>query len=231
MSKLFHLILRYFVVLNLFTFLATANETNMLPKYGLIQKNESEQKADEKFIAIVKEQYKGNLTKAAEDVALSGWGYLRQNDNMNAMKRFNQAWLLDNKNGTALWGMAVAEQKRALPTSMATSMELFTEAEQYKKEDINFAVDYARAMSFRAIQLKDLTLLRDALNRYAKISQKDPNHTLNFQNWAITLYQIGDYKQSWEKIKLAEATPRKNELDKIFLEALESKMPRSEVNR
>lgn len=226
MSKLFHLILRYFVVLNLFIFLATASETNMLPKYGLIKKNESEQKADEKFIASVKEQYKGNLTKAAEDVALSGWRYLRQNDNINAMKRFNQAWLLDKKNGTALWGMAVI----TLPRSMAKSMELFAEAEQYKKEDIDFAVDYSRAMSYRAIQLKDVTLLRNALDKYSEISKKAPNHTLNFQNWAITLYQVGDYKQSWEKIKLAEATPRKNELDKNFLEALEAKMPRAVTN-
>lgn len=142
------------------------------------------------------------------------------------MKRFNQAWLLDNKNGTALWGMAVTVQSIASPTSMATSMDLFAEAEQYKKEDIDFAVDYARAMSFRAIQLKDVTLLSNVLNRYSEISQKAPNHTLNFQNWAITLYQIGNYKQAWEKIKLAEATPRKNELDKKFIEALESKMPR-----
>lgn len=231
MSKNFRFILSFFVVLNVCASLAIASETNMFPKYGLIEKNESEKKADEKFIASVKEQYKGNLTKAAEDVALSGWSYLRQNDNIGAMKRFNQAWLLDNKNGTALWGMAIAEQERALPTSMATSMELFSEAEQYKKEDIDFAVDYARAMSFRAIQLKDITLLRNALNRYSEISQKAPNHTLNFQNWAITLYQIGDYKQSWEKIKLAEATPRKNEIDKRFLEALESKMPRTENNK
>jgi hypothetical protein len=231
MSKLFCFILSFFIVINMLSSLAIADETNILPKYGLIEKSESEKKVDEKFIASVKEHYKGNLTKAAEDIALSGWGYLRQNDTIGAMKRFNQAWLLDNKNGTALWGMAIAEQKKALPTSIATSMELFAEAEQYKKEDIDFAVDYARAMSFRAIQLKDITFLRNTLNKYSEISLKAPNHTLNFQNWAITLYQIGDYKQSWEKIKLAEATPRKSEIDKRFLEALESKMPRSETNK
>lgn len=72
MSKLYRLLLSLFVLLNLFTSLAIASDKNQLPKYGLIEKSEAEQKADEKFIASVKEQYKGNLTKAAEDVALHG---------------------------------------------------------------------------------------------------------------------------------------------------------------
>jgi hypothetical protein len=46
------------------------------------------------------------------------------------------------------------------------------------------------------------------------------------QNWAIVLYYTGNYTKAWEKIKMAEAAPRGNELDKRFIAELQSKMPR-----
>jgi hypothetical protein len=53
-----------------------------------------------------------------------------------------------------------------------------------------------------------------------------PQHVMNLQNWAVAYFYVGRYAESWEKIKLAEAAPRSKELDKRFIAALESKMPR-----
>ena len=38
-----------------------------------------------------------------------GWQLLRQGNPPDAMRRFNQAWLLNANNGGALWGMAVIQ--------------------------------------------------------------------------------------------------------------------------
>jgi hypothetical protein len=42
---------------------------------------------------------------------------------------------------------------------------------------------------------------------------------------AITLFSKGRYSEAWAKVKLAEATPNKDDLDPRFLAALQSRMP------
>ena len=49
---------------------------------------------------------------------------------------------------------------------------------------------------------------------------------MNLQNWVVTLYYVGNYAEAWKKVKLAEATPRRAELDPGFIAALQAKMPR-----
>jgi hypothetical protein len=44
----------------------------------------------------------------------------------------------------------------------------------------------------------------------------------------MTLFGIGKYSEAWAKVKLAEVTPNKDELDPRFLSALQSRMPRPE---
>jgi hypothetical protein len=44
----------------------------------------------------------------------------------------------------------------------------------------------------------------------------------------MTLLGIGKYSEAWAKVKLAEATPNKDQLDPRFLADLQSRMPRPE---
>ena len=211
------------LVLVVFSFNTVYGQNNLLPKYGPAQKNEAQLAADKEFLTAIDKQFNGDRTKAAEFTAMQGWQLLRKGYLPMAMRRFNQAWLLDNKNGTALWGMASIQSNLG---EMKESLQLFSEAELYISNDIDFAVDHARAIGFTALATKDEALLKDAFNRYQQLYKKEPQHILNLQNWAIVLYLIGDYAKAWEKIKLAEAAPRANELDKKFITDLQSKMPR-----
>lgn len=139
------------------------------------------------------------------------------------MKRFNQAWLLDKTNGSAIWGMAAVQGSAG---QLDESLKLFTEAEPLIGPDIDFAVDHAKALGMAGAERKDTRMLNDAFARFARAYERAPQHTLNLQNWAITLYYVGNYAEAWKKVKLAEATPRRNFLDPKFVEALQQKMPR-----
>jgi tetratricopeptide (TPR) repeat protein len=200
-----------------------AQDINLLPKYGLLPKTAGQKKADAIFLAEIDKEYKGNLKKAANDMALRGWQYLREENPLDAMRRFNQAWLLDSSNGKALWGMAAFE---AIIGEMDESLKLFAEAERSVGDDINFSVDYAKAIGLGGAQTKNETLLKDAVARFARVYEKAPQNTLNLENWAKTLFLVGDYAEAWKKVKLAEATPGRADLDPRFLAALQSKMPR-----
>ncbi len=211
------------LIIATFSFNTAYGQSNLLPKYGPMPKSEAQQAADKEFLAAIDKLYKGDLKKAAEHAAMRGWQFYRQGDMETAMKRFNQAWLLDNENGTALWGMAAIQGKAG---KINESLKLFSEAEQFVGNDIDFAVDHARTIGFAAVATKNDVLLKDAFNRYEQLYRKAPQNVLNLQNWAIVLYYAGNYAEAWKKIELAESAPRGNELDKKFIAELQSKMPR-----
>jgi tetratricopeptide (TPR) repeat protein len=220
-KRLIHVLLT--AILILCANLASADDRNLLPKYGDLPITEWQKAADTKFISAMDEEYHGDRNKASTDMAARGWQYLAGGDVANAMRRFNQAWLLNNNNGTALWGMAAIQ---ASSGKFDDSLKLFAEAEKFVGSDINFSVDYAKALGMAGVQLKDDALLKDAFNRFERIYQKAPQNTNNLQNWAITLASIEKYSEAWEKVKLAEATPNKDQIDPRFLAALQSRMPR-----
>lgn len=200
-----------------------ADDRNLLPKYGSLPKTEWQKEADTVFISGMNEDYHGDLKKASSDMAARGWQYLAAGDLANAMRRFNQAWLLNNENGVALWGMAAVE---ASSGKLDESLKLFAEAEKFVGDELNFSVDYARAIGIVGVKRKDDALLKDAFDRYERIYQKAPQHTKNLQNWAMTLFGIGRYSEAWAKVKLAEATPNKDQLDPRFVASLQARMPR-----
>ena len=106
------------------------------------------------------------------------------------------------------------------------SLKLFAEAEKSVGNEINFMIDYARTVGAAAVARNDDTLLKNAFDRYRHIYEQVPQNVRNLQNWAMTLYQKERYSEAWAKIKLAEATPNKNQINPRFLSELEAHMPR-----
>ena len=204
---------------------ASAQDTSLLPKYGSVPKTEAQKAADAKFLAGIDDYYKGDRRKAAEEASRRGWQALRQSNPTQAMRRFNQAWLIDHANGSALWGMAVIEANNG---RVAESLGLFGDADKMIGTHVDFAADYAKALGIAGAQTKNDALLQEAFKRFARVYALAPEHTLNLQNWAITYFYLGNYAEAWKKLKLAETTPRGGELDPAFAAALQAKMPRPE---
>jgi tetratricopeptide (TPR) repeat protein len=198
-------------------------ERNLLPKYGSLPKTEWQKQADDAFLRATDEEYHGDRKKASLDSAARGWQYLREGDLDMAMRRFNQAWLLDDHDGAALWGMAAVE---ASGGKIDDSLKLFAEAERYSSGDINFSIDFAKAMGIAALEKHDDKLLKDAFARFEQNQKKAPQNVLNLQNWATTLAGAGRYCEAWDKVKLAESMPNKSNLDPEFIAALQARMPR-----
>ncbi len=200
-----------------------AEDINLLPKYGSTTKTEEQKAADAKFLARIDEHFKGDRKKAADAAAARGWQFLQQGSTSDAMRRFNQAWLIDNTNANALWGMAAVSGSKG---DFDQSLKLFSEAERFVGSDVDFAVDYAKTIGMAGAQANNKPLLHDAFARFARLHERAPQHTLNLQNWAVTHFYIGNYAEAWKVLKLAEATPRKAEIDPRFVAALQEKMPR-----
>jgi tetratricopeptide (TPR) repeat protein len=200
-----------------------AQDRNLLPKYGSLPKLKWQEESDKVFIAGMDKDFHGDRNKASMDMSARGWQYLAGGDLEDAMRRFNQAWLLNNSNGTALWGMAAVESSWGKSDE---SLKLFAEAEKFSGSEINFSVDYAKALGKAGIAQKDDAKLKDAFDRFEHIYEQAPQNTKNLQNWAMTLFFKERYSEAWAKVKLAEATPGKSEVDPRFVAALQARMPR-----
>jgi tetratricopeptide (TPR) repeat protein len=76
---------------------------NLLPLFGGQTKCEEQLKADKIFISECEAKFK-NRQIAAKYHVNKGWEYFYKTIYDTAMKRFNQAWLLDSLNAEVYWG-------------------------------------------------------------------------------------------------------------------------------
>ena len=86
--------------------------TNELPMFGGFEKTAWQQQADDEFLAKMIPHYGGDRAAGAERFAQMGWNLYYQGNKTSAIKRFNQAWLLDADNQAALWGFAAISRER-----------------------------------------------------------------------------------------------------------------------
>lgn len=75
----------------------------LLPMYGKEKKCKKQTELDEQFIKACIEQY-GSTKEAGSAMLRFGWKHYVEGDFETAMKRFNQAWLLDSLNAEVFTG-------------------------------------------------------------------------------------------------------------------------------
>ena len=80
---------------------------NEIPEYGHQPKSAEMEKADQKFLAIAQK-----YPDAANQMLQKGWAFVQRGDLISAVKRFNQAWLIDSTRWEIYWGFAVTEGKQ-----------------------------------------------------------------------------------------------------------------------
>lgn len=101
---LLSLMLSFFIGLNN---LIASEQINLslIPMYGNLKKSERQIEVDNKLIQSVVDM---GITRqsAAIDAIYKAWRYFEKNEFENAMRRFNQAWLLDPDNGDSYTGFA-----------------------------------------------------------------------------------------------------------------------------
>lgn len=200
---------------------------DQVPMYGPINRSKvpSLKKADED---LIKNGIKGFGTreKAADAWFGVGWKYYRNNDLTNAMRRFNQAWLLNPADPKPFWGFAMVrhDQGKAIEAEkyMAKAFELgFREAV--------FLADYGRICAVTVIEDPKLpaetkaAYLKKSEEMYALTERADSKDEYLYGSWATALFWRGDYPAAWEKVSQQRALG--GQPNPQFLRRLTEKMP------
>ena len=170
-----------------------SGEINLLPKYGEVPKCQTLINLDAEFLRNAEKNFPGDPKNASMYYANQGWKKFREYDFKTAMRRFNQAWLIDPTNGNAIWGMgaALSNDTQSTKSQHVTALKLYAEANASLAESFQFELDYARALGLSGYACSDSNATDEAFRRFEKLYRDHPDNTLNLQNWAITLYLQG----------------------------------------
>jgi len=129
----------------------TNNQINLIPMYGGIQKSAALIEADNAFLKEI--DAKGvSRDSSSRYFSSKGWYFYYQGNDAVAMKRFNQAWLLDTNNASAYFGFgSILGRRRSSIDSVIMLMKL---AHHHNPSDLPIASSLAYSFSTKAYQLK-----------------------------------------------------------------------------
>ena len=134
---------------------------NEVPMYGHITKTPAMLVADKVFIDTV---LSTGMTReqGAEHSAGRGWRAMSEGDVKTAIKRFNQAWLLDPDNSSAFWGFGVVLHAR--DGLCGEAFEMFEKALLLGVDSPNFFVEYGRVCEECGLSDRAIPLFRKGLS-------------------------------------------------------------------
>ena len=206
---------------------AAKTSSNELPMYGGFEKNQKQKEADELFIRDIVSKA-GNRAKGSEEVAKTGWTYFYKDDLSTAMKRFNQVWLLDQKNPSSYWGFGLVLAKK---NKFQQARIMLEKAYELAPDDANLITDIAHNYSLmgRGYMIDRNSIYEGMLKKadvlFLKASQIEPDYVLIYINWAVNKYYYGDFKGAWDNIAQVRKLGGEKSLNPDFLKGLQDAMP------
>jgi tetratricopeptide (TPR) repeat protein len=200
---------------------------DQVPMYGGMDRQSIPElkKADDAFIQSTSSMY-GGRERAAKEWVDGAFGYFRQQNLELAMRRFNQAWLLDPKNPEVYWGFGAILHERHLPFG---SYDMQKRAYDLGFREPSFLSDLGLVAALRVPYAEDLSaqqkaafiteseaLFREAINRGQKLGYI-------YHQWATANFRCSDYTGAWQKLK--EAKAHGTVPDERLVTQLSQKMP------
>ncbi|TVO75196.1 tetratricopeptide repeat protein [Sedimenticola selenatireducens] len=185
---------------------------------------------DAAFLKQTSQRFNGDLKRASRVWTQQGNELLQYGDVEGAMRKFNQAWLLDDSNYQVYWGFGqVLVIKDELPEAkryLLKANELIDDP--FQKPAL--LTDLATVVSLQSEALStSQTAEREALflranDYFEEVLELDASYFPVWQRWAQSLYREGNYVAAWEKIHAAKAQGVKH-FSKRFIERLSENYP------
>ncbi|MCB2184443.1 MAG: hypothetical protein KQH63_20650 [Desulfobulbaceae bacterium] len=201
------------------------------PMYGQpeIPRPEYMKKADDDFIREAISGFGGSREDASKAWASVADEFLSNGDLYNAMRRYNQSWLLDPNNYHPYHGFGQIMLARGEVDEAVKYMEKAKElvSDPYQRpavlNDTGIAYSY-KAQSVPVSNQTDRAKYFAMANQNFEESTQDKTYKEVWRRWAYSLFEEGKYSETWEKVKMARsigAAP----MPPKFISALSEKMP------
>ena len=161
---------------------------NTKPMYGEAVKNERYKKSDEDFKKQCIAQY-GSLDSAVQELTDFAWRYFYHHDLTAAMKRFNQAWLLNPEFPDPYFGFAALMDMQG----NTTEADRFYKTAQEKDAAKERAKICYRRIADCKEQLKDF---KGTVDAYRKLAEIDPGSAFAFKKMGYFYMQFENFEEA-----------------------------------
>lgn len=145
---------------------------NLLPMYGEVQKCKKQIELDAEFIKASEKQFK-NRKKASDFYVSKGWEYFYSDESDLSMKRFNQAWLLDNKNPEVYGGFGNLLGKRG---DFEKSIPYFLKSIEIEPKNAKVYESLSTSYGQIFYKTKDIKYLNLAVESLKKVVKLEPKN-------------------------------------------------------
>ena len=213
----------YYLTPPLNTDIATNYATNELPFYGktsfeeyFATRDETHKKLDDDFVTGILSKSNESTIIGSNGAISLGWAYLGKGDDKTAIKRFNQAGLIDSKNYNIYWGLGATLGVR---NDLSGSLIMFQKAiDMYDQkysiaswDIITLHCDYASSYFARYRSNNDSSDLDNTIretDRGLALSNSDLEASgskaqCHFRK-SMGLYEKGLYQESWNEVQIAK---------------------------
>lgn len=169
--------------------------------YGGIEKCKEQKQIDETFFKNCDKGFK-TRKEASAYFASRGWDFFREKDYSTAMKRFNQAWMLDSANANVYWGFA---DLLSVQRNFHQALPFFERTIALNPSSVNIWQDAAQAYYNNYIDTKDLPSLNTCIIYLKKYLEKTSADATSYA-WLADAYSNYSQKDSARKyVQLADA--------------------------
>lgn len=179
-----------------------------IPMYGNPDKARKLSASDAAFIASIEKAGKSRQAVAKDSLRVA-WGYFQKGDHAAAIKRFNQAWLLDPENANVYHGFALISFVR--DKAGAEAEKFFLLALAKPGVNVNAYVDFGRLLWIHDRLDESLVQLQKAL----AVSATAHNARANM---AMVYFKKTDYAKACELAR--GARENKDIIAEDFLEEM-----------
>ncbi len=186
--------------------------------YGGVEKTAEQKAADQTFIDAVM-KIDGDRKIGAEHLVQKGWQSFADGDSDTAMKRFNQAWLLDTQNADAFWGFG----------SIRASQGKTEEGIAFLKQGLAINPRHVLLLcnlgmlTVRNMSEKGTGSFDEAVTYFQHAQSIDSHQAQCHANWAVAYFFHGDFADAWGQLHEAQKIDPKS-VNESFLRDLSAKM-------
>ena len=164
-----------------------------IPMWEGIEKTTAQKAADRAFVQKIVEAFNGDTEKAARNAVLRGWKAIEKGDPEKALRRFNQAWLVNPKLGDIYWGFAIAIGMRG--DDLQLIEKWFKKAEAIVGPDWRLHSDWGRLLEQR-------NQLQAAISHFLISIQANPNNPEPHVGMIYASRKLGDLETAEKHLNI-----------------------------
>ncbi|MFB9294220.1 tetratricopeptide repeat protein [Persicitalea jodogahamensis] len=198
----------------------TMAERRVAPLFGEQRKTSKQIEDEIKFLSECDKSF-ASRDEASAFFAARAWEYVQEGQLDTAAYRFNLAYLLDEKNVDAYWGLGVISYQKS---DWEKAEQMLRRGANIAPDNVPLIVDLATVELGHFAKDNEQEDLQESYRLLTRAASLDTTYAQTFSNLALAEYHRDNLPAAWEALHRARKL-NFSTVDFQFVELMKAKMP------